>query len=113
MVTALALVEEYPYMGDVVHFVRPSANVHHQRWKTVEELGRVGTLAVRIVACSDNPGLLHVVAAGGASGSEVLASADNEPEFVAALRAIGQRVIRLLEVAEVEFFGSPYRPQME
>jgi homospermidine synthase len=84
-------------MGDVISLSQPSAAIHHRRCNTVEELGRVGTLAVRIVASNDNPGLLQLVVMGSAAGSEVLASADNEPDYAAALRAIGQRVLHVGE----------------
>ena len=100
-------------MGDVISLSQPSAAIHHRRCNTVEELGRVGTLAVRIVASNDNPGLLQLVVMGSAAGSEVLASADNEPDYVAALRAIGQRVLHVLEIAQAEFSGEFYHPQME
>src|SRR4051794_33232532 len=100
-------------MGDVIHFTPLPANVQHPRWNTVEEYGRVGTLAVRIVASSDSPGQRCLIVMGGAAGFEVLAWASDEPDNVAALQTIAQRVIRVLEIAEVEFSGDPYHPQME
>ena len=100
-------------MGDIISFATPPVDVHHRRGDTFEELGRVGTLSVRLVPSSNNPGILRLVVTGSAAGSEVLASADNDPDYVAALRAIGRRVLHVLEIAQTEFSGEFYHPQME
>ncbi|WP_336492326.1 hypothetical protein [Methylobacterium nigriterrae] len=100
-------------MGDIISVGQPSANVQHRRCNTIEELGSVSTLAVCIIASSDNIGQLHLVVIGGAARFEVLASADHAPDHVAALRALGKRVIRTLEIAELEFSVEFYHPQME